>query len=96
MADQNVSMRSRLVAVLLCGFLGGTGAHRFYAGKSGSGIVTLLLFIMGIVFSFFLVGFVFLVPLGIWALVDFIMIITGSFTDVEGKKIMNWSEPTSA
>ncbi len=96
MADQISSKRSRLVAVLLCGLLGGTGAHRFYAGKSGSGIVMLLLFIMGIVFSFFLVGFVFLVPLGIWALVDFIMILTGSFTDAEGKKILNWSEPTAA
>ena len=96
MSDQNVSRRSRLVALLLCWFLGGLGAHRFYVGKTGSAIGMFALLAIGVISSFFLIGFIFLVPLGIWSLVDFIMIITGSFTDVEGKKIMNWSEPTAA
>jgi TM2 domain-containing membrane protein YozV len=45
--------------------------HRFYVGKIGTGL--LQLFTLG--------GF------GIWVLIDFIMIILGSFTDKDGKKI---------
>ena len=35
--------KSRTVAVLLALFLGGIGAHRFYLGKVGSGLLYLLL-----------------------------------------------------
>ena len=95
-ADQNISRSSRLVALLLCWFLGGTGAHRFYAGKSGSGVIMLILLIMGVITSFFLIGFVFLVPLYIWVFVDFIMIVAGAFTDREGKKVINWTQSASS
>ena len=60
-----------LVALLLCLFLGGIGAHRFYAGKVGSGILYILT--VGI--------------FGIGVLVDLIKIITGKFTDKEGNPI---------
>ena len=36
--------KSRTVAVLLAVFLGGIGAHRFYLGKVGSGLLYLLFF----------------------------------------------------
>ncbi|MDM3871538.1 TM2 domain-containing protein [Porticoccus sp. W117] len=64
-----------LPAFLLCFFLGPLGAHRFYAGKIGTGILHLLT----------------LGALGIWTLIDFIMIIIGSFTDKEGNKITEWT-----
>ena len=60
-----------LVALLLCLFLGGIGAHRFYAGKVGSGILYILT--VGI--------------FGIGVLVDLIKIITGKFTDKDGNPI---------
>jgi len=36
------STKSRLVALLLCVFIGGLGIHRFYVGKTGTGILWLL------------------------------------------------------
>ena len=69
------SDKSRLVALLLCFFLGVLGIHRFYVGKVGTGILWLI------------TGGVF----GIGALVDFIMIIVGNFTDKQGAKLTKWS-----
>lgn len=69
-----VSPKSRLAAALLCWFLGVLGVHRFYVGKIGTGI--LMLVTLG--------------ALGIWTLIDFIVILVGSFRDKEGKKLVNW------
>ena len=62
-----------LLVALLCFFLGGLGVHRFYVGKIGSGVLQLLT-----------CG-----GCGIWALIDFIMILTGNFTDANGIRIEN-------
>jgi hypothetical protein len=69
-----VSPRSRLAATLLCFFLGVLGVHRFYVGKVGTGVLQLLTF-----------G-----GLGIWALVDLVLIIVGSFRDKEERLLLNW------
>lgn len=69
-----VSDKKRLVALLLCFFLGGLGVHRFYVGKAGSGVAQILT----------------LGGLGIWVLIDFIMIICGSFKDKNGAPITEW------
>lgn len=63
-----MSVKSRGVAAVLCFFLGVFGIHRFYVGKVGTGIIWL-----------FTGGF-----LGIGAIIDFIMILCGSFTDKSG------------
>ena len=73
-SDKTVSRRSRLAALLLCFFLGFLGVHRFYVGKTGTGIA--MIFTFG--------------GLGIWVLIDFIMIIVGGFTDANGKYVLDW------
>ncbi len=65
------SERSWALMLLLCFFLGAFGVHRFYAGKNTSGILMFLT--LGI--------------FGIWTLIDFVLILTGSFSDTDGGSI---------
>ena len=78
--SENISSKSRLVAALLCFFLGCFGAHRFYLRKTGTAI--LMLVTLG--------------GLGVWALVDLIFILAGSFRDKDGKRVYRWLEPPPA
>lgn len=71
----SILSKGRLAALLLCFFFGALGIHRFYVWKVGTGILWLLT--LGIC--------------GIGALVDFIMIICGSFTDKAGLPVKNWT-----
>lgn len=75
MTRAGLSEKRILPAFLLCFFLGVFGAHRFYAGKVVTGVLELLS-----------VG-----GLGIWWLVDLILILTGSFRDGDGQKISEWT-----
>ena len=71
------SPRSRGVALALSILLGCFGAHRFYVGRIGSAVAQLLT----------------LGGLGLWALYDAIMIGTGNFRDVRGRRLLSW-DPT--
>jgi TM2 domain-containing membrane protein YozV len=66
--------KSIVVAYLLWLFLGGAGGHRFYAGKTGSAVAQLLLLIFGILLTVVFVGFLILIGLYIWVLVDAFLI----------------------
>ena len=69
--EEAISDKGFVPAILLCLFLGFLGVHRFYVGKIGTGIIQLLT----------------LGGLGIWALIDLVIIICGNFTDAQGRKI---------
>ncbi len=71
MTEMQKSDKDFVPAVLLCFFLGTFGVHRFYVGKVGTGLLMLVTF-----------G-----GMGIWTMVDFIMLVTGSFRDADGLPI---------
>lgn len=72
---RRISEKSRLTVTLLSLFLGCLGVHRFYLSKIGTGV--LMLITGG--------GF------GIWSLIDFIMAVTGTMKDKDGRRIEKWN-----
>ena len=86
-----ISPKSRLATTLLAWFLGHFGAHRFYIGKTGTAVVMLILGIVGwATIWIFGLGLVFLIPVWIWALVDFIIAVVGKMTDKDDLLIEKW------
>ncbi len=71
MAEERSLARTGWFLAIICFFLGELGVHRFVVGKVGTGILWLLTFGL----------------FGIGTLVDFIMILCGTFTDKEKNKI---------
>ena len=71
---------SKGVLALACWFCGYFGVHRFLVGKTGSGIAQLIL-------SLTFIGLIISVP---WVIIDFIIILAGSFTDKYGNYIEEW------
>jgi hypothetical protein len=70
-----ISRKSRTATLLLGIFTGFVGGHRFFVGKTGTGI--LMACTLG--------------GLGLWWLADLIVIGTGEFTDITGRRIVRWS-----
>lgn len=71
---EDVSERSRGVALTLAGLTGIFGLHRFYAGKVGTGIAMLCT----------------LGGMGIWWLYDCVLIVAGEFRDIDDRRITRW------
>lgn len=63
-----------LVAYLLWFFLPWVGAHRFYLGRPGSAVAQLVLAICGGLLLIVFVGFLMWAALGVWILVDAVLI----------------------
>jgi hypothetical protein len=72
--EPDASPKSRLVALLLCIFLGYFGVHRFYVGKVVTGVIWLT------------TGGL----LGVGYIIDIVVISTGNFTDDDGHRVVFW------
>jgi len=74
------SEKSRGVALALAAILGPFGAHRFYVGKTGTGV--LMLCTLG--------------GAGLWYLYDLILVAGGSFRDSDGRLVSRWDPEEAA
>ena len=72
MSNGQISEKSGIACLLMLIFLGWLGIHRFYVGKVGTGLL------------FFLTC----QGLGIWWLIDLILLCVGSFTDIQGRRVL--------
>jgi hypothetical protein len=68
----DAAVKDWLTTLLLCFFLGCMGIHRFYTKSTGIGVAQLLT----------------LGGCGIWTLIDFILILTGSYKDGNGQPLV--------
>ncbi len=97
--SSSASDKKRLPALLFVLFLPVLGAHRFYVGKTGSAIAMIFGYVswiigMSLIISQETSGILFMLigtGIAIWQVVDLVMIITGSFTDIEGKPLEDWT-----
>jgi hypothetical protein len=74
------SDKSRGVALALAAILGPFGGHRFYVGKTGTGVL------MAVTIG----------GLGLWYLYDLILVASGSFRDAEGRLVRRWEPEEAA
>lgn len=74
MMQYDARKKSVAVCYLLALFLGGVGAHRFYAGRIASGIAYVVLFLVGAVLSVVGIGLIAFGILAIWMIVDLFLI----------------------
>ena len=70
----HISEKKRLLTIILCLCFGIFGAHRFYTGKTKS--AGIMLCTLG--------------GLGIWHIIDSVIVIFGEFADNEGKNVKDW------
>jgi hypothetical protein len=68
------SDKSRGVALTLALVLGVFGGHRFYVGKTGTGL--LMAATLG--------------GVGLWYLYDIILVASGGFRDADGRRVSEW------
>ncbi|WP_208435259.1 TM2 domain-containing protein [Bartonella phoceensis] len=77
---QKDSELSKVMLALICWFTGIFGVHRFMVGRVKTGALMLVL-------SLTVIG---LMITGVWAIIDFVIIVAGKFTDKDGKQIIHW------
>ena len=70
----DAAKKSALIAYVLWFFLGGLGVHRFYLGRTGSGVVMAIISVLSWITVYIGIGFIGLAVIGIWWLVDAFLI----------------------
>lgn len=78
MGAQPVQQKSWIAALLLAFFFGTFGVHNFYLGNTSRGVAQLVLTVLGWMTAIIAIGFVFMAVVGVWAFVEFILILLRS------------------
>jgi TM2 domain-containing membrane protein YozV len=87
--ESRVSAKTKKVTFLLAFFLGAYGAHRFYVGKIKSAIAMLILTIIAVTVMITTEEGIIYIPIMIWWLIDWIMVLAGKFKDKNGLLVTN-------
>lgn len=76
-----VRPKSHAAAALLAFFLGSLGAHNFYLGHNSRGVIQLVMWLVSLLTVVVAIGFVGLMVVGIWAFIEFLLILfrSGSY-----------------
>lgn len=81
--------KSKVAAALLAFFFGMFGVHNFYLCYTGKAVTQLILTILGIVLSFIIIGIPILSAVGIWVLVEMILLLCGAIkVDGHGRRLI--------
>ena len=75
----NTPPKNMALAIVLAFFLGAFGIHRFYLGHTGTGVAMALITILTCGYGAIITG--------IWALVDIVLIATGSLREPSGRPL---------
>lgn len=88
-------LKSAGVAYLFAILLGEFGAHRFYLGRIGSAVAQLILWMLGFVLVWFLVGIPILMAAVVWWIVD-LFLIPGMVRQANGVVLVGAPQPYAA
>lgn len=80
--NESGSYRSKVIALILWFFFGTLGIYNFYLGRTGVGTAQLIITVVGWVLIFILIGFIPLIVVAIWWLVDLVKILTDDNTEL--------------
>lgn len=80
--------RDLVITLLLWFFLGGLGAHRLYLGQTGTGIAMLCMSVLGFLTTCIIIGYIPIAIVGIWVIVDLILILTGNLKFKDGRRLL--------
>lgn len=82
--QNNTTQKSKIVAALLAFFFGQLGVHRFYLGYTGIGLAQLLCTLFLGILTLGIYCFIG----GLWAFIEFILILCGNINDSNGQELI--------
>ncbi|MCM1364627.1 MAG: TM2 domain-containing protein [Faecalibacterium sp.] len=80
--------KKKWMAVVLAILFGEFGVHDFYLGYNKRGLIKLISLLVGAITAVFIVGFIIILAIIIWIIVDIIRIVTGKMTDSDGNELV--------
>lgn len=93
MSNHQASGEKKLTLLLLCWLFGLFAVHRLYMGKYHTAGVQFLIWALAGVLALFkieIISGILIGLIGLWWIIDIMLIIMGKFTDKEGRPVVDW------